>query len=168
MGRDLTGCWILAAAVFAVACTPVSGPRTLAMPLGWEAATKVVLYTMAAGFFVLPLMFGPELEGRVRGYLSGRIAFWLGDVSYGVYAIHLFVMGVLFRALDIVPFTGHFFTILTLDAAITLAVATVSWRYFESPILRFKNVRWMVRREPAATQADLVFQEQAQEQGARR
>jgi peptidoglycan/LPS O-acetylase OafA/YrhL len=67
-----------------------------------------------------------------------------------------------------VPFTGHFFTILTLDAAITLAVATLSWRYFESPILRFKNVRWVVRREPPATQADLVFQEQAQEQGARR
>ena len=166
--RDLAGCWILAAAVFAIACTPVAGPRTLAMPLGWEAATKVVLYTLAAGFFVLPLMFGPELEGRVRHHLSGTVAFWLGDVSYGVYAIHLFIMGVLFRVLDIVPFTGHFFTILILDAAITLAVATLSWRYFESPILRFKNVRWMVRREPAATQADLVFQEQAQEQGARR
>jgi peptidoglycan/LPS O-acetylase OafA/YrhL len=168
MGKDLAGCWILAVAIFAIACTPVAGPRTLAMPLGWEAATKVVLYTLAAGFFVLPLMFGPELEGRVRHHLSGRVAFWLGDVSYGVFAIHLFIMGVLFRVLDIVPFTGHFFTILTLDAALTLAIATLSWRYFESPILRFKNVRWMVRREPAATQADLVFQEQAQEQGARR
>ena len=168
MGRDLTGCWILAGAVFAIACTPVAGPRTLAMPLGWEAAAKVVLYTLAAGFFVLPLMFGPELEGRVRPYLSGRAALWLGDVSYGVYAIHLFVMGVLFRVLDIVPFTGHFFTILLLDAVITLAVATVSWRYFESPILRLKNVRWMMRREPPATKADLEFQEQAQEQAARR
>ena len=168
MGRDLTGCWILAVAVFAIACTPVAGPRTLAMPLGWEAATKVVLYTLAAGFFVLPLMFGPELEGRVRPYLSGRVALWFGDISYGVYAIHLFVMGVLFRVLDIVPFTGHFFTILLLDAAITLAVATLSWRYFESPILRFKNVRWMMRREPPATKADLEFQEQAQEQAARR
>ena len=71
MGKDLAGCWILAGAVFAIACTPVAGPRTLAMPLGWEAATKVVLYTLAAGFFVLPLMFGPELEGRVRHHLSG-------------------------------------------------------------------------------------------------
>ena len=56
---------------------------------------------------------------------SGPVPFWLGDISYGVFAIHLFVMGVLFRVLDIVPFTGHFFTILTLDAAITLAIATL-------------------------------------------
>jgi peptidoglycan/LPS O-acetylase OafA/YrhL len=168
MGKDLVGCWILAVALFAISCTPVAGPRTLAMPLGWEAATKVVLYTLAAAFFVLPLMFGPELEGRVRPYLSGRFALWLGDISYGVYAIHLFVMGVLFRVLDIVPFTGHFFTILLLDAVMTFAIATVSWRWFESPILRFKNVRWMMRREPPATQADLEFQQRAQERAEER
>jgi peptidoglycan/LPS O-acetylase OafA/YrhL len=161
MGSDLVGCWILATALFAIACTPVAGPRTLAMPLGWEAATKVVLYCLAGAFYCLPLMFGPELQGRVRTALAGRTAVWLGDISYGVYAIHLFVMGVLFRVLDITPFTGHFFTILVLDVAVTLAVSTLSWRYFESPILRFKNVRWMMRREPPATRADLEFQQQA-------
>ena len=161
MGTDLVGCWILATALFAIACTPVAGPRTLAMPLGWEAATKVVLYCLAGAFYCLPLMFGPELDGRVRIALSGRTAVWLGDVSYGVYAIHLFVMGVLFRVLDITPFTGHFFTILALDVAVTLAAATLSWRYFESPILRLKNVRWMMRKEPPATRADLEFQQRA-------
>jgi peptidoglycan/LPS O-acetylase OafA/YrhL len=163
MGSDLTGCWILAAALFAISCTPVAGPRTLAMPLGWESGTKDLLYTLAAAFFVLPLMFGPELAGRVRPYLAGPVPTWLGDISYGVYAIHLFVMGVLFRVLDIVPFTGHFFTILVLDTAITLVVATFSWRFFESPILRLKNLRWMMRIEPAATRADLEFQAHAQE-----
>jgi peptidoglycan/LPS O-acetylase OafA/YrhL len=108
-------------------------------------------------------MFGPELEGRIRPYLAGRLPTWLGDISYGVYAIHLFVMGVLFRVLDIVPFTGHFVTILLLDTAITLTVATVSWRLFESPILRLKNLRWMMRIEPVATRADLEFQQHAQE-----
>jgi peptidoglycan/LPS O-acetylase OafA/YrhL len=133
------------------------------MPLGWESGTKDLLYTLAAAFFVLPLMFGPELAGRVRPYLAGPVPTWLGDISYGVYAIHLFVMGVLFRVLDIVPFTGHFFTILVLDTAITLVVATISWRFFESPILRLKNLRWMMRIEPAATRADLEFQAHAQE-----
>jgi peptidoglycan/LPS O-acetylase OafA/YrhL len=163
MGTDLAGCWILAAALFAISCTPVAGPRTLAQPNGWESGSKDLLYTLAAAFFVLPLMFGPELAGRVRPYLAGRVPTWLGDISYGVYAIHLFVMGVLFRVLDIVPFTGHFFTILLLDAAVTLVVATASWRFFESPILRLKNLRWMMRIEPPATRADLEFQEHAQE-----
>ena len=160
-GSDLVGCWILAGALFAIACTPVAGPRTLAMPLGWEAATKDLLYTAAAAFFVLPLMFGPEMQGRVRTALSGRIAVWLGDTSYGIYAIHLFVMGVLFRVLGITPFTGHFATILVLDTAITIALAGLSWRFFESPILKLKNVRWMMRRETPATRHDLEFQQRA-------
>jgi peptidoglycan/LPS O-acetylase OafA/YrhL len=162
MGADLTGCWILAVALFAIACTPVAGPRTLAVPLGWESGTKDVLYTSAAAFFLLPLMFGPELEGRVRPYLAGRLPTWLGDISYGVYAIHLYVMGALFRIFDIAPFTGHFTTILVSDTAITLVLATLSWRFLEQPVLRLKNVRWMIRTEPPATRADqLAFEERA-------
>jgi peptidoglycan/LPS O-acetylase OafA/YrhL len=161
MGSDLVGCWILATALFAIACTPVAGPRTLALPLGWEAATKVVLYCLAGAFYCLPLMFGPELDGRIRTALAGPTAVWLGDISYGVYAIHLFVMGVLFRALDITPFTGHFATILALDVSVTVLLATLSWRYLESRILRFKNVRRMMRAETPATRADLEFQQRA-------
>jgi peptidoglycan/LPS O-acetylase OafA/YrhL len=156
LGSDLTGCWILATALFAIACTPAAGPRTLAMPLAWEAGTKDVLYTLAGAFYMLPLFFGPVLDGRIRRRLAGPVATWLGDISYGVYAIHLFVMGVLFRVLDIVPFTGHFLTILTLDLAITFVLATLSFRYFERPILRLKNVRWAMRLEPPATRRDQV------------
>ena len=148
LGADLIGCWILAAGLFAISCTPVAGPVIIAMPLGWEAGTKDVLYAAAAGLFLLPLMFGPEREGTIRQRLSGKVAVWLGDISYGVFAIHLFVMGWLFRALDIVPFTGHFVTILVLDLAITFVLATLSYRYFERPILRLKNHRWIVRPAP--------------------
>jgi peptidoglycan/LPS O-acetylase OafA/YrhL len=161
LGTDLVGCWVLATALFAIACTAVAGPRTLDMPLGWEAGTKVVLYTLAAGFYCLPLMFGPEFEGRIRAYLASRTPVWLGDISYGVFAIHLFVMGVIFRTLDLQPFTGHFLLVLVLTLAITIVASTVSFRYLESPILRFKNVRWMMRQEPAATRGDLEFQERA-------
>jgi peptidoglycan/LPS O-acetylase OafA/YrhL len=153
LGADLAGCWILAAGLFAVACTPVAGPRIIAMPLGWEAGTKDVLYAATAGLLLLPLVFGPEREGNVRERLAGRTAVWLGDISYGVFAIHLFVMGWLFRALDIVPFTGHFVTILVLDLAVTFVLATLSYRFLERPVLRLKNHRWVVR--PAPLENDL-------------
>jgi peptidoglycan/LPS O-acetylase OafA/YrhL len=156
LGSDLVGCWILAVAVFAIACTPVAGPLTLAQPTAWEAVTKDVLYTVAGSAFLLPLVFGPALAGRARQRLAGPVPTWLGDISYGVFAIHLFVMGQLFDALDIVPFTGHFLTILTLDLAITFVLATLSFRYFERPILRLKNVRWAMRLEPPATRRDQV------------
>jgi peptidoglycan/LPS O-acetylase OafA/YrhL len=162
MGTDLVGCWILAIGLFAIACTPVAGPRIIAMPLGWEAGTKDVLYAASAGLFLLPLVFGPERAGPVRERLSGRVAIWLGDISYGVYAIHLFVMGALFRALHIVPFTGHFVTILVLDLAITFVLATVSYRFFERPILRLKNHRWIVRPAPLTNDLEpLEVEEQA-------
>lgn len=154
LGNDLVGCWILATALFAIACTPVAGPRTLAMPLPWEAGTKDVLYTLAGSFYLLPLVFGPEVQGRIRQHLSGPLATWLGDISYGVFAIHLFVMGQLFRVLDIVPFTGHFVTILVADLAVTFALATASYRWLERPILKFKNPRRLMREEPPQTRAD--------------
>ena len=39
-------------------------------------------------------------------------------------------------------------TILVLDLAITFVLATLSYRYFERPILRLKNHRWIVRPAP--------------------
>lgn len=156
LGGDLTGCWLLATALFAIACTPVAGPRTLAQPLAWEAGIKDTLYTLAGALYLLPLVFGPEREGRVREILSGRFFTWLGDISYGIYAIHLIVMARLFLALDIVPFTGRFWTILLLDLAITCALATASFKFFERPILRLKNITWMMRIEPPATRLDEI------------
>ena len=40
LARDLPGCWILATAVFAIACTPIAGPRLLLTPTGWEAGAE--------------------------------------------------------------------------------------------------------------------------------
>jgi peptidoglycan/LPS O-acetylase OafA/YrhL len=153
MGRDLPGCWILATGIFALACTRVAGPYTLAAPLPWEAATKDVLYTLAGALYLLPLMFGPETDGSVRRLFTKPIPVWLGDISYGTFAIHLLVMSFLFRVLDIAPFTGRFLTVLVLDLALTFALATLSFRCFERPILSWKNPRWLVRLEPRATRA---------------
>jgi peptidoglycan/LPS O-acetylase OafA/YrhL len=149
LGHDLTGCWILAAAVFAVASTPAAGPRLLLVPGEWEAGTKLVLYTVAGAFFLLPLIFGPESEGWVRQQLSGPVPIWLGDISYGIFAIHMLVLNLVFRALDLEVFTGRFLTVAVLTLAITIALASASWYLFEKRVLRWKNVRFFARMEAA-------------------
>jgi peptidoglycan/LPS O-acetylase OafA/YrhL len=149
LGRDLTGCWILATAVFAVACTPAAGPRLLLVPGAWEAGTKVVLYTVAGAFFLLPLIFGPEREGWVREQLSGPVPTWLGDISYGVFAIHMIVLNVVFRALDLQVFTGRFLTVSALTLVITVVLASASYYLFERRVLRLKNIGVFARMEPA-------------------
>jgi peptidoglycan/LPS O-acetylase OafA/YrhL len=149
IGSDLTGCWILAVGIFAVACTPVAGPRLLLAPGAWEAGAKVVLYGLAGAFFVLPLVFGPERDGWARERLSGAIPTWLGEVSYGIFAIHMLVLNLVFSLLGLAVFTGRFLTVAALTLAITIAIANVSFYLFERPILRAKNIRFFARMEPA-------------------
>lgn len=149
LGSDLTGCWILAVAVFAIACTPLAGPRLLLTPGAWEAGAKVVLYTISGAFFVLPLVFGPEREGWVRERLSGPVPTWLGDISYGIFAIHLLVLNLVFWMLDLEVFTGRFITVAGLTLAITFVLSSISFYLFERPILRAKNIRFFARMEPS-------------------
>jgi len=78
LGHDLPGCWILATGLFALACSPLAGPRLLLTPGGWEAGAKVVLYGAAGAFYVLPLVFGPEREGWVRRQLTSPVPYWRG------------------------------------------------------------------------------------------
>jgi peptidoglycan/LPS O-acetylase OafA/YrhL len=148
MGADLTGCWILAVGVFAVACSPLAGPRLLLTPTGWEAGTKVVLYAIAGTFLVLPMVFGPEREGSVRRVLCGPVPFWLGEISYGIFAIHMIVLNQVFLALDLAVFTGRFLTVAVLTIAVTTVLATISFYAFEKPILRLKNLGLFARMEP--------------------
>lgn len=139
LGRDLTGCWLLATSVFALACTPLAGPRTLIPPTALEGGTKTVLYTVAGAFFVLPLLFGPATSGRVRGFLAGPTPFALGEISYGVFAIHMFVLVNGMRLIGLDVFDGGFFLVLTMVGVITLALASISFYGFERPILGWKD-----------------------------
>jgi peptidoglycan/LPS O-acetylase OafA/YrhL len=148
LGRDLTGCWILAAGVFALACSPLAGPRLLLTPDGWQAGTKVVLYAVAGAFFVLPLVFGPERDGWVRRQLCGPVPTWLGDISYGIFAIHMIILNLVFRALDLDVFTGRFLTVSLVTIAVTLVIASASYYLFERQLLRLKNLRFFSRMEP--------------------
>jgi peptidoglycan/LPS O-acetylase OafA/YrhL len=139
IGSDLTGCWILAAAVFALACTPLAGPRTLLAPSPLEAGLKCVLYAVAGTFLVLPLVFGPEREGRVRQFLASPVPFVLGEISFGIFAIHMFVLVNGMRVMNIEVFTGEFTLVLLMVSTVTLALAAVSYYGFERRVLRLKN-----------------------------
>ncbi len=139
LGADLTGCWLLATAVFAVACTAVAGPRSLNHPDPWEAVFKCVLYATAGAFFVLPLVFGPQRQGTVRRILTHPIPHYLGEISYGIFAIHMLVLVVGMEVVGIDTFTGQFWTVLGLVLVLTLPLSALAHRFVEKPLLRLKN-----------------------------
>ncbi len=139
LGGDLVGCWLIGAAVFALACTPLAGPRLLLPATAAEALTKSVLYTVSAAFFVLPLVFGPESEGVVRRVASSRPAVWLGDISYGIFCLHLIALETVMDVLGVKVFTGRFQDVFLVTVALTIVMAAFSFYVLERPFLRLKN-----------------------------
>ena len=138
-GEDLLGCWLVAAAVFAIACTPIAGPRLLITPSPWEALMKDALYTVSAAFFVLPLVFGPETAGPVRRVASSRPAVWLGDVSYGIFCLHLLALETVMELFDVKIFEGRFWEVFLSTVALTILLSATSFYVLERPFLRLKN-----------------------------
>ncbi len=139
-GHDLTGCWLVGGAAFALACTPLAGPRVLVTPTHWEAFAKVALYTVAAAFLVLPLVFGPEHEGRARQVLASALPSWLGEISYGVFCLHLLVLRGVMDVLDVPLFRGDFGIVLLGTVLGSVLLAALSHYTFERRLMRLRTV----------------------------
>ena len=84
-------------------------------------------------------------DGIVARFMSLRWLRWLGKISYGIYVFHVLLAPVFHRiAVDLAPHGGRNLVI-CLTAAIacvlTLAVAQLSFTFFEQPFLRLKTPR---------------------------
>jgi peptidoglycan/LPS O-acetylase OafA/YrhL len=142
MASDPLGCWVAAALVYGIACTPVIGPRTLLAQTPWEAGLKCVLYGVASGLLVLPLVFGHLQAHPIRRWCNHPVPFFLGEISYGIFCIHLLVLDAVLRRSDFGIFQGHFAAVWLLTAAVTIGLATLSYYVVERPFLRLKTLRF--------------------------
>ena len=115
--------------------------------LGIEHATgaqnlgRHLLYGVVALGLVLPAVFGDPRRGVVRRILATRVLLYIGMVSYMAYLLEFAVMVQLQRwhfgrfAAKTSPYMWF-----VVAAAMTIAIASVSWYLFEKPILRFKRL----------------------------
>jgi peptidoglycan/LPS O-acetylase OafA/YrhL len=130
--------WAGALALYALATSPIAGPYGLSPATPGQAATKSLLYAVIALLVVFPAVnaVSESSEPRAVRALGGRVGHFLGDISYGVFAYHLVVLGVVARVTGHVAFTGGFATLFWLTLPISLVLATVSYRLVERPIMR--------------------------------
>ncbi len=98
-------------------------------------------YTWLALFYAGVLLYSvTRPDSLVSRVLRIKWLGWLGSIAYGTYLLHQFIQGILFGY-----FRGHYpetkdgpTCLTTLAAlALTLVIARLSWRYFESPLIRF-------------------------------
>ena len=109
-------------------------------------------YSLIAGiafFFVARVLLVPT--DWLGTLLSTKPIVYLGRVSYGIYLYHQVVFTILRKALHIPfdnPDVGALRRLFPMEFAITLVVAAISFRFYETPILRWGN-RLAIRREIA-------------------
>jgi peptidoglycan/LPS O-acetylase OafA/YrhL len=109
--------------------------------LPWSTAMRTAGFSSAAVFFTGVLILLIHRRNRVLlAIFRLRPLTWIGVISYGVYLLHIpaaeQVRRFAPRVLHVAP--GGFAEAF-LSLAAVIAAASVSWRFFESPILRMRN-----------------------------
>lgn len=133
--------WAVALGVLLVASTPVAGPRGLVgFSSAGQALTKFLLYGVVATLLIVPAAFGAGTKTH-RALASAPMRA-LGRISYGLFLWHVLVLDVVFRTLDIEPFTGDFWLVLAVTLPASLLAAWLSWVIVERPS---QSLRRLVR-----------------------
>ncbi|HTZ92321.1 MAG TPA: acyltransferase [Streptosporangiaceae bacterium] len=143
VAQSAGACWLIAVMTFVVACTPVTGPQTLAIASLWQTEIKLALYAIVAAAIVAPAAFQPRSPTRLSMILGNRVMRFLGKVSYGVFLWQYLVIYGLFAALHQRNiFSGGSFTlasatgVLVAVTVLTVAAATMSFYLIENPAQR--------------------------------
>ncbi|GEP32856.1 acyltransferase [Nocardioides szechwanensis] len=139
MGRLPGVCWTAGLAIFAIAATPIAGPSTLIAPTLGEALAKNLLYAAAAGLLILPGIFA-DPGGRYVRVLSLPLLRHLGHISYGVFCMHLVILELVARWLDLELFRGRTLELFAVTLALSLLVAELLYWLLERPAMRLKDL----------------------------
>jgi peptidoglycan/LPS O-acetylase OafA/YrhL len=95
-------------------------------------------YSFLAIFYGL-LLLSTLLSNRLSAIFSFGPLRFMGSIAYGVYLLHRLINFSLYKAFFYLrPKSGSIGDILvaTASVAVSIAVATASWRYFEQPLVR--------------------------------
>ena len=130
-------CWALAAGLMLVAATPLAGPVLLAETSPAQSLTKNLLYAGVGLFLVLPGFLGTE--GRFASAFSWGPLRHLGDLTFGVYCLHLPLLYLVMWMTGFPQFGGHGWQIWLLTTALSLAAAEVVYRVVERPAMRLRR-----------------------------
>ncbi len=126
-------CWAIAVIILWFVTLPVGGPLTFEPSTTSEWLIRHHLETLSVVFMMVPVTLGGG--GIIGRILGGRVAKFLGDISYGVYLWHLPMLTAIHRYLGLPIFQGRFWEYYLLTAGSATVLGTLSWFYLERPLL---------------------------------
>lgn len=141
--RSRATCWAIAAVLYGMAASPLTGPSDLTTPdTVYTSELRLLLYGLVAAFAIAPVALAPADDPVMRAVLGNRVMRFLGRISYGVFLWQMAVSVGWYDLIGHKPFTGHFFADFPVIAALTVTVATVSFHFVERPLLKVASRRW--------------------------
>ena len=151
--------WVGALASYLVVCAaPLGEPGTWDYGTPQFAMVQHVAFVAFAFFLMVPLVAPKASSPLMDTVLSNRPTRFLGRISYGIYLWHFVVMylwwqdGSVFGAppqfANALIDRAGFWELLAVVVAGSIAIATVSFYFFERPLMRLGE-RWIRRREQA-------------------
>ena len=152
VGFSSGACWLIAALVFAIACTPITGPEGIQIPDIWSTEMRAALYTIVAGVVVATAAFQPPGQTRFNRLLGHRVMRFLGKISYGVFLWQFLIIFAFFNLMHLKDnFHGGTYTtidVIGLTVAVgllTVAASAAGYFCIERPVLRLSH---RTRRQP--------------------
>lgn len=140
LGASLATCWTAAGVLFWLSTTSFAGPLDLSVPEPGQAVVKNLLYTGVAALLVLPLVFGDQRVGVARRVLSGPLMASLGEISYGLFLVHVPVIVAGYAVFGFLPFTGNFLLVLITTWLVSVAIASAVYLLLERPLRRWRGL----------------------------
>jgi peptidoglycan/LPS O-acetylase OafA/YrhL len=134
VGQSWGACWLIAALIYCVASTPVTGKSRLVADSIWTSQFNILLYGLVAAFFVAPVALAAQAHPAMTAILGNRVMRFLGKISYGVFLWQFVVMFTWFDVSGHPPFTGNLLVDFPITALLTVGVATVSYYLVEEPV----------------------------------
>lgn len=140
LGQQPGSCWALAGGLLLVASTPIVGATMLAPTTAVEGVVKTLVYTAIGALLVLSGVFARP-DALFTRVFSTRGPRHLGFISYGIFCLHLPMLHFVMWVSGWTLFEGRFFSIWSLALVLSVALAELSYRFVEMPVMRLKNVR---------------------------
>lgn len=133
-------CLIAALVTYAVAATPIAGPRGLGITSLGEMALKLALYWVVALLLVAPVAFQPQYRTVTTLVFGNPVMRYLGRMSYGVFLWQFCALFWFYDLADLSFFDGGMIVVTVGGLAITLVLASASYYLIEKPSQALRSV----------------------------
>ena len=103
-----------------------------------QGITRLLVHVLLCLMLVALVVNPRAIFSRV---LQSRVMFYLGSISYGIYLYHVFVLWAVGRLCESLGVALKPFELFLVITPISIGLAAVSFKYFETPIMNLRHRR---------------------------